>query len=294
MNLHPLIVHFPIALLLVYALLEFVSLCSQTWANKLYTSKMICLWLGTIGSFLALQSGEIAQDLIGRSALIHQHEEFAEKSHAVYTILSLIYLVSSILQYYKPDTYLAQLLNNRKMRFWYTLLAGIGVGLLTIVWALGWAITRGTDGDPISEWAVKTFVNTDNTTSIWSAQNGNDTNQESTSPVQNMNPTDDEDDMDTEDEDDDKENTVSQHAIVTNTTQYTMDDIKIHNQEGSCWTVIRNKVYDLTAFATKHPWGDRNIFKLCGKDGTSAFEGKHGGQPKPEQMLQWFEIWILN
>ena len=68
-----------------------------------------------------------------------------------------------------------------------------------------------------------------------------------------MNPTDDEDDMDTEDEDDDKENTVSQHAIVTNTTQYTMDDIKIHNQEGSCWTVIRNKVYDLTAFATKHP-----------------------------------------
>lgn len=81
----------------------------------------------------ALQSGEIAQDLIGRSALIHQHEEFAEKSHGVYSTLSLIYLLLAILQYYKPDTYLVQLLNNRKARLGYTLFAGVGVGLLTIV-----------------------------------------------------------------------------------------------------------------------------------------------------------------
>jgi cytochrome b involved in lipid metabolism len=252
------------------------------------------LWLGTIGSFFALQSGEIAQDLIGRSALIHQHEEFAEKSHGVYSTLSLIYLLLAILQYYKPDTYLAQLLNNRKARLAYTLFAGVGVGLLTIVWALGWAITRGADTDPISQWAFKTFVNRDLTTSIWSAQNSNDTNQESTPPVQNINPTDDEDHVDVKNEDDNNLNAVLQNTIVTNTMQYTMDDVKTHNQEGSCWTVIHNKVYDLTAFANKHPWGDRNIVKLCGKDGTSAFEGKHGDQPKPEQMLQWFEIWILN
>lgn len=59
--------------------------------------------------------------------------------------------------------------------------------------------------------------------------------------------------MDVKDEDDDNANTVLQNTIVTNTMQYTMDDIKIHNQEGSCWIVIHNKVYDLTAFATKHP-----------------------------------------
>lgn len=66
---------------------------------------------------------------------------------------------------------------------------------------------------------------------------------------------------------------------------YTMAEVKMANTPDKCWTVIRNKVYDVTAFINKHPGGDKNILKLCGIDGTSLFVNKHGGMPQPEQTL---------
>jgi len=71
---------------------------------------------------------------------------------------------------------------------------------------------------------------------------------------------------------------------------YTMAEVKMSNTPDKCWTVIRNKVYDVTAFINKHPGGDKNILKLCGIDGTALFVKKHGGMPQPEQTLQGFEI----
>jgi cytochrome b involved in lipid metabolism len=71
---------------------------------------------------------------------------------------------------------------------------------------------------------------------------------------------------------------------------YTMAEVKMSNTPDKCWTVIRNKVYDVTAFINKHPGGDKNILKLCGIDGTALFVNKHGGMPQPEQTLQGFEI----
>jgi cytochrome b involved in lipid metabolism len=44
-------------------------------------------------------------------------------------------------------------------------------------------------------------------------------------------------------------------------------------------------VYDLTSFIPQHPGGERNILKICGKDGTAAFMGQHGGEGGPESTL---------
>lgn len=74
---------------------------------------------------------------------------------------------------------------------------------------------------------------------------------------------------------------------------FTMDEIAAHKDASSCYTVIRGTVYDVTAFIDKHPGGDKNILRLCGIDGTAAFEGKHGGQEKPENALKGFEIGML-
>jgi cytochrome b involved in lipid metabolism/uncharacterized membrane protein len=290
MNLHPIIVHFPIALLIVYSLLELLSLFSQARAAKLYTTKIICLRLGTLWSFFALQSGEIAQELFGRSILISQHEEFAEKSHLLYSFLSIVYLIISILRQRRPDSKIVQLWYSRWARWLYTLVALIGMWVLTIVWALWGAIVRGTDGDMISKRAVTTFVGDTKSHTSWWDQNLSknwlvvivswDIDQDSKTVENNI-------------------TTISKEPASLPTSKndmpiYTIDQIQEHNKEESCWTVIRGKVYDLTAFADKHPWGDRNIFKICGKDGTSAFENKHGWKSKPEQTLQWFEIWIIN
>ncbi len=77
------------------------------------------------------------------------------------------------------------------------------------------------------------------------------------------------------------------------TNEYTMAQVSTHKDASSCWTAVRGNVYDLTSFINEHPGGAANILKLCGKDGTSAFEQKHGGRPRPEQELAGHEIGVL-
>lgn len=74
---------------------------------------------------------------------------------------------------------------------------------------------------------------------------------------------------------------------------YTMKEVNIHNSKESCWTVIRENVYDLTQFISKHPGGEDKILSLCGKNGTQAFIQKHGGKEKPEKTLEKFKIGTL-
>ncbi len=75
---------------------------------------------------------------------------------------------------------------------------------------------------------------------------------------------------------------------------YTMAEIATHNNEQSCWTMIRGNVYDLTSWIGEHPGGARAILSLCGGDGTQAFVDQHGGQGRPETELKSFFIGNLN
>jgi len=84
--------------------------------------------------------------------------------------------------------------------------------------------------------------------------------------------------------------TTSTQSEKTEEKFYTMEEVAKHNSRESCWTVIRGEVYDLTQWIDKHPGGADKILALCGKDGTQAFEKKHGGQEKPEKALEQFEI----
>jgi len=84
---------------------------------------------------------------------------------------------------------------------------------------------------------------------------------------------------------------VSNKTEATNT--YSLVEVAKHNNEQSCWTAISGNVYDVTSWISQHPGGERAILSLCGKDGTSAFTNKHGGQPRPEQELKSFLIGVL-
>ncbi len=87
-----------------------------------------------------------------------------------------------------------------------------------------------------------------------------------------------------------KENDRVQTQSQTEEKFYTMTQVAQHNSKESCWSVIRGEVYDLTQWIDKHPGGSDKILALCGKDGTQAFENKHGGQEKPEKALKQFKI----
>lgn len=80
---------------------------------------------------------------------------------------------------------------------------------------------------------------------------------------------------------------------TTSPKTFTMAEVSAHNSASSCYTAVNGNVYDVTSFPTKHPGGAENILKLCGIDGSSYFNKKHGGQEKPEATLASFKIGTL-
>jgi len=79
----------------------------------------------------------------------------------------------------------------------------------------------------------------------------------------------------------------------TATTSYSLADVSSHNNAASCWTAINGGVYDLTSWVSQHPGGEGAILSICGVDGSAAFNDQHGGQRRPENILEKYKIGLL-
>jgi cytochrome b involved in lipid metabolism len=69
--------------------------------------------------------------------------------------------------------------------------------------------------------------------------------------------------------------------------------VAAHKTGSDCWSIINKKVYNLTSYVSNHPGGTAVISAICGKDGTSAFSGQHGGQATPTSVLSGLIIGTL-
>lgn len=76
-------------------------------------------------------------------------------------------------------------------------------------------------------------------------------------------------------------------------TSFTATQVAAHASVASCYSSINGAVYDLTSWISQHPGGSAAIKGLCGKDGSAAFNGQHGGQSRPESELAGFKIGTL-
>ena len=81
--------------------------------------------------------------------------------------------------------------------------------------------------------------------------------------------------------------TATQEPAVKGITRA---EVASKNSSSSCWTIIGNKVYDVTEFIVKHKGGSGRIENLCGKDGTSNFRGQHGTSGGPNLTLDRYYI----
>lgn len=54
-----------------------------------------------------------------------------------------------------------------------------------------------------------------------------------------------------------------------------MDEVKQHRAEGSMWTVLKGRVYNITPYMKFHPGGVDLLMKAVGKDCTSLFNKYH-------------------
>ena len=65
-----------------------------------------------------------------------------------------------------------------------------------------------------------------------------------------------------------------------------LETVASNNSPASCWAIIGDNVYDLTEWIDSHPGGASRIVGLCGTDGTSQFQGQHGGSSSAQGTLE--------
>lgn len=83
---------------------------------------------------------------------------------------------------------------------------------------------------------------------------------------------------------------ASSTPAVSVDSKMNVSDVKKHNNQSSCWTIVKDSVYDLTSFVSKHSGGSSAILSLCGVDGTAAFIDQHGNQRRPNNELVGLKI----
>ncbi|MFA6601980.1 MAG: cytochrome b5-like heme/steroid binding domain-containing protein [Candidatus Paceibacterota bacterium] len=86
---------------------------------------------------------------------------------------------------------------------------------------------------------------------------------------------------------------LQSRSLIVHWPALTLTEVVKHATAADCWTTVNGSVYDLTSWVADHPGGREAILYICGKDGSVAFNGKHGGQDKPAAALASFKIGSL-
>lgn len=162
-NIHPIFVHFPIALLFVYSLIKILPL--KRWIPSIAWKDIerIFLFIGVLGAFLGLTTGESAEHLMRPNhQLVEMHSTFASLSTWVYGLLLAgevlaigIPWVSKNVQLPKLFALLTRIKDILMNPFVAITLAIVGLIAISITGMLGGIITYGVNADPIAPLLVK-------------------------------------------------------------------------------------------------------------------------------------------
>ena len=93
--MHVVVVHIPVALLLVSPLFVAMGIMPGPWRSGLRIAALLVLLLGTGGAYLAVETGEAAAQIAQRTepmaAVLKRHAELAEWTRNVFTGIALAY-----------------------------------------------------------------------------------------------------------------------------------------------------------------------------------------------------------
>lgn len=162
MNLHPIFVHFPVALFTVYAVMELIPSRKLRAHISWFFVKAAFILIGIASSSAAYLTGtlieeEFEQDKV-YGPIVEMHSFFAGMTIAVFAVIALAYLIlflqksslQSRLLTWQPWQRISSLvLRIYASRTILPLLALIGLGCVTVTGALGGSIVYGESADPL-------------------------------------------------------------------------------------------------------------------------------------------------
>ncbi|MFA5954046.1 MAG: hypothetical protein WC817_00730 [Patescibacteria group bacterium] len=175
---HPLVVHFPIALLTVYSVMELVRWRHLTALPFWHGTKAVLVILGSLATFVALESGEEAAEAFSGGAALRRvivlHSTWANVTAWIYGIIAVLYLLTLL----QEHGYLAAFLERLRGRYqtaseilrkvaafatrvsrglWMVPLSLAGLIAVTITGALGGSMVYGPTADPVIAFVYNLF-----------------------------------------------------------------------------------------------------------------------------------------
>jgi uncharacterized membrane protein len=162
-NIHPLFVHFPIALLIVYSAIAILPLRKWIPSFAWRQIQQVVLLLGVLGAMLANSTGEIAEELVRPdNALVEMHSLFAGASTWIYGILlvgEVLFYLNTFLQkrgLLSPLVpflmWVEKLITHRGVN---VLLAVLGLVAISVTGLLGGVMVYGVSADPVAPFVMK-------------------------------------------------------------------------------------------------------------------------------------------
>lgn len=167
MNLHPLLTHFPVALLTIYSLLELIKLRRMSEQSYWFYIKACLVILGTVIGYATFFTGYIQKDEFTSGEIVkvvNAHFYAAISTLVIFTLLSIGYgiswlqregfVLSGVRWQKKLLTYSSWLLSPI-ISF---IMVFLGLTAITITGALGGALAYGRDVDPFVNMMYKMLI----------------------------------------------------------------------------------------------------------------------------------------
>ena len=163
-NIHPIIVHFPIAFLFIYSIIKILPLSKWFPGISWKQIERLLLVVGVLGAFAAFATGDTAKHLMHPNRqLVSMHENFAALSVWIYGLLLLGEIISVFNQNYRGRfslnekivkilSFLETILCNNVFS---KILAFAGFIAIFLTGLLGGAMVYGATADPIAGIVLK-------------------------------------------------------------------------------------------------------------------------------------------